>query len=393
MLKSYKFNIEPDQDQIKLIERHFGACRFIYNRSLDRKIKLYTEKNKKISCFELIKEITHLKKKEEFAWLKDVYIGSLQKSVINLEIAFTKFFREKKGFPKFKSKNDPKQSYQYVLGAKVNQETKKLKLPKFKKEFRIRGFRQFDGKIKTTTISKEGGKYFVSILVDDGIPLPQRTEIKKEFAIGIDLGIKDFATLSNGEKIQNSKFIKKYENNLAKQQKRLARKVKGSNRRAKQKLKLAKAYRKITNARSDFLHKFSTDLVKKYDTICIEDLNISGMVKNQNLAKAINDCGWGKFQDMLNYKAEWYGKNILTIGRFDPSSKVCSCCGYVKNDLQLKDRKWTCPDCSSTHDRDVNAAKNILNFAFQKQNLSPSGRGEEDMELLGYESGEVSNLT
>lgn len=392
MFKSYKFNIKPNKEQTEMLEKHFGACRFIYNWALDKKIKLYTEEDKKISCFDLIRQITPMKKTEEFAWLKDIYIGSLQKSVVNLECAFTRFFKEKKGFPKFKSKNNSRQSYQCVIGCKINQELGLIKLPKIKKEFKLRGFRAFSGKIKTVTILREDSKYFVSILIDDGKDMPVKSHIFKNKAIGIDLGIKDFATLSNGEKIANPRLIKKYEKNLAKHQRRLARKQKGSNRRVKQKIKLAKAYSKTSNARTDFLHKTSTNIIKRFDTICIEDLNVSVMVKNHNLAKAINDCGWGKFREMLNYKADWYGKNILTIGRFEPSSKVCSCCGFVNNDLKLKHRKWQCPECQTVHDRDINAAKNILNFAFQKQNLSPSGRGGEGVELFNYESDEASNL-
>jgi len=393
MFKSYKFNIKPDKEQTEMLEKHFGACRFMYNWALDKKIKLYTEENKKISCFDLIRQITPMKKTEEFSWLKDVYIGSLQKSVVNLESAFTRFFKEKKGFPKFKSKNDSRQSYQCVIGCRVNQELGLIKLPKIKKQFKLRGFRNFEGKIKTITIAREANKYFISILVDDGKEPPEKIKISKDKAIAIDLGIKDFATLSNGEKIANPKFIKKHEKNLAKQQRRLARKKKGSNRRVKQRIKLAKVYGKIANARTDFLHKTSTNLINRFDAICIEDLNVSGMVKNHNLAKAISNCGWSKFREMLNYKAEWYGKNILTIGRFEPSSKVCSCCGSINNDLQLKDREWQCSKCQAVHDRDINAAKNILNFAFQKQNLSPSGRGVEDAELFNYESDEPSNLT
>ena len=393
MFKAYKFNIKPNKEQIGLLLKHFGACRFVYNRALARKIELYTKENKKISCFELVKELTPLKKEEEFVWLKEVYTNSLQKSIINLDMAFTKFFKEKKGFPKFKSKNASRQSYQYPQGVKVDQEKQIIKLPKFKKPFKLRGFRKFDGKIKTTTISLESnGKYYVSILIDDGKELPEKVESKKENAIGVDVGIKEFATLSNGDVIANPKHLKAKEKKLAKHQRRLARKTKGSNRRKKQKLRVAKIHKRIANSRLDFLHKTSTDLIRKFDTICVENLNISGMVKNHNLAKAISDCGWGKFREMLNYKAEWYGKNILEIGRFEPSSKVCSCCGSVKTDLQLKDRRWTCIDCGSEHDRDHNAAKNILNFAFQKQNLSPSGRGKEDVELLGHESCEASSL-
>lgn len=392
MYKFYKFNFKPNKQQIELLQKHFGACRFVYNRALARKIELYTKEKKRISCFNLIKELPSLKKEEEFKWLNDIYSASLQKSIINLDAAFSKFFEKKQGFPKFKSKNTSKQSYQYPQNVQID-ELGAMKLPKFKKTFKLRGFKKFEGKIKTVTISCESDdKYYASILVDNGKLSPSKTEIKKESSIAIDLGIKDFATLSNGEKIANPKFIKKYEKNLNKHQRRLARKTKGSKRRAAQKIKVARVYKKLSNSRIDFLQKTSSNLIKNFDTICIEDLNVSGMVKNHNLAKAISDCGWSKFREMLNYKAEWYGKNILTIGRFEPSSKVCSCCGFVNNDLRLIDRNWQCQSCENNHDRDINAAKNILNFAFQKQNLSPSGRGVEDMELLGYGNCEVSNL-
>lgn len=270
-------------------------------------------------------------------------------------------------------------------GVKVDQEKFHLKLPKIEQTFKIRGFRKFEGIIKTATISKNpSNEFYASILIDDNKEVLQKKEIKRETSIGIDVGIKHFATLSNGEKIDNPKNTKKYAKSLAKHQKRLSRKVKGSNRRNKQKLKVAKIHQKISNSRNDFQHKVSTKLVKEFDTICIETLSVKNMIKNQNLSKSISDCAWSKFFTMLDYKCNWHGKNLLKLGRFEPSSKICSC-GVVNQKLTLRDREWTCQSCNTTHDRDILAANNILHFCLQKQNLiavSTMDNSFENMESL-----------
>lgn len=367
MLKAFKYRIYPNAEQEVIFAKHFGSCRFLYNWGLARKIELYQKESKRISCFDLIKEITQLKKQEEYKWLVEVNSQSLQQSLRHLDNAFTRFFREKKSFPKFHKKTG-KQSFAVPQSVKIDFENNQIQIPKCK-QINAKLHRKFEGNVKTCVISKNpSGKYFISVLVENNEKLPQKAEIKSETAVGIDLGIKDFATLSNGEVIANPRHLKSKEIQLAKHQKRLARKKKGSKRRELQKKRVAKIYEKISNERRDFLHKTSKKIVQEFDTVIIEDLNVKGMVKNHNLAKAISDCSWGTFTNMLEYKCDWYGKNLVKIGRFQPSSKLCSC-GVINKDLKLSDREWTCKVCNATHDRDLLASRNIKNLGLQKQNL------------------------
>ncbi len=368
MIKAYKYRIYPNAEQKIIMAKHFGSCRFLYNWGLARKIELYQKENKRISCFDLIKEITILKKQEEYRWLQEVLAQSLQQSLMHLDNAFTRFFREKKGFPKFHKKNG-NQSFTVPQNVKIDFEKNQIQIPKCK-QVKAKLHREFEGSIKTCVISKNpSGKYFISVLVENNVELPQKAEIKSETAVGIDLGIKDFATLSSGEVIANPRHLKSKEIKLAKHQKRLARKKKGSKRRELQKKKVAKIYEKISNERNDFLHKTSKKIVQEFDTIIIEDLNVKGMVKNHNLAKAISDCSWGTFTNMLEYKCNWYGKNLVKIGRFEPSSRLCNSCGTINKELKLSDRVWTCKVCNTAHDRDHLASQNIKTFGLQKQNL------------------------
>jgi putative transposase len=376
MLKAYKYRMYPKPKQEVLLAKHFGCTRFIYNWALDQKIKKYQIENKSLSCFDLINQLVQLKTSEATKWLSEVNSQSLQSAIVHLDKAFTRFFREKKGFPKFKNKHK-RQSFACPQNVKIDWHNSTTKLPKIG-EVKTVFSRQFDGKIKTCTISKtRTNKYFVSILIDDGKSTPKPVPIRKETAIGIDLGIKDFAITSNGEKISNPKYLREAEIRLAVLQKQASRKVKGSNNRKKANFRVAKQHEKITNKRIDFLHKVSTKLIRENQTICLETLNVAGMMKNHCLAKSIADVSWSKFVEFLTYKAEWLGHNIVRIGRFEASSKTCSVCGNVKRDLMLKDREWTCSGCRTCHDRDVNAAKNIRNFALQKQNLigTNSGKG------------------
>lgn len=367
MLKAFKFRLYPNEEQKTIFAKHSGSCRFLYNYGLAKKIELYQKENKRISCFELINEITELKKQEEYKWLAEVNSQSLQQSLRHLDNAFTRFFREKIGFPKFHKKNG-KQSFTIPQNVRIDFDNNLITIPKCK-SIKAVLHRKFEGKIKTCVISRNpSDKYFISILIDNNSELLQKVEIKSETAVGIDLGIKDFATLSNGIKIENPKHLKQKEKKLAKHRKRLSRKKKGSKRRELQKNKVARVYEKITNSRNDFLHKTSTKIVKEFDTIITENLNVKGMVKNHNLAKSISDCGWSTFTSMLQYKCDWYGKNYVKIGRFEPSSRLCSC-GAINKDLKLSDREWTCQVCKNTHDRDILAANNIKTFGLQKQNL------------------------
>lgn len=367
MLKAYKFRLNPTKDQKTLIEKHIGSCRFVYNWALAEKIETYEQTGKSISQFDLNKKITTLK--EEKTWLTEVNSQSLQGMTRNLESAFTKFFREKTGFPNFKSKKNPIQSFPIPQHYTVDFENNTLKLPKIGVVKAIL-HRKFEGSLKVATLSKScTGKYYISILVDDGTVIPEKQEFITETTIGIDVGIKDFAVLSNGEKLENPKYLKASIKKLKALQRQVSRKVKGSNNRRKAINKLAKLHEKITNQRNDFQNKLSFKLISENQAIALETLNVDGMIKNHHLAQSISDASWSSFVTKLQYKAEWSGKTILRIGRFQPSSKVCNNCGYYNKDLTLKIREWTCPDCNAFHDRDVNAAINIKKFALIDQNL------------------------
>jgi putative transposase len=370
ILKAYKYRLYPNKQQQELLSKHFGCCRYIYNYALAKKIEHYTKEKKTLSRFEIQKDLVSLKNEKETKWLKEVNSQSLQASLVNLDQAYTRFFREKNGFPKFKSKHN-KQSCQFPQKNKVDFENNKLHVMKFREGIKCRFHRQFEGIIKTVTVNKtKTDKYFASILVEENIPEPKKEKPDINKAIGIDLGIKDFAVCSNGKSFENPKHLKKSICKLKKEQKKLSRKKKGSNRRNKQRKRVAKIHEKITNQRNDFLHKVSRELIdeNQINTYCLETLNVKGMMKNHCLAQSIGDVGWSTFISFLMYKAEWEGKNILRIDRFEPSSKICNVCGKVNQELKLSDRKWVC-ECGAKHDRDFLAACNIRDFAFDKQNL------------------------
>ena len=298
-----------------------------------------------------------------------------------MDSAFTRFFREKKGYPKFKSKKG-KQSFQFVDQVKINFINHKVRLPKigwvnFYKN------QEFIGKIGTVTISKSStGKYYMSILVDDGRELPAKAPINYETSVGIDVGIKDFAVLSNGQVFENPRHLERAEKRLKVLQRRLAKKQKGSNRREKARLAVAKAHEKVRNCRIDYIHKVTSKIISENQTVIIEDLNIEGMMKNGKLAKHIGSASWYEFFRQLQYKAGWNGVNLIRIGRFEPSSKMCLC-GAINKDLKLSQREWNCPNCGRHNDRDLLAAINIKRFGLQEQNLigiSPAECGVEGVE-------------
>lgn len=365
MLKAYKYRLLPSEAQKAQLAAYFGCCRFIYNLGLETKIAAYRSAGKSPSYFELTKQLTELKNSGYADWLKDCPSQSLLASLRNLDSAYTQFFKGQ-GFPQFKRRASL-QSIQFPQ--KVRIEKNKIFFPKLRKVEFIEHRRVGSGLIKTVTITKTASnQYFVSILIDNKKDLPSKKKIKTNTIVGIDMGLKTFATLSDGTQFHAPKFLLEHLKRLRIEQRKLQRKFKKGVKQQskgyqKQKLVVAKLHEKIANRRKDFLQKTSTAIIKQYDTICLEDLNIKGMMKT-NLAKSVVDVSWYEFSRMLEYKASWYGKNIIYIGRFDPSSKICSTCGTINKELKLSDRVWTCK-CGVTHDRDKNAAINIKNFGLR----------------------------
>jgi putative transposase len=377
VLKTYKFRIYPTKDQESTLTQMFGCSRFVWNYFLNNSKAHYTNTKEHLSYFDNCRLLTLLKQKEETSFLKNTNSQVLQASIKNLDKAFQAFFKKQRGFPKFKNKNR-KQSIHIPQNLSV--ESNQLFIPKLKSGIEIVLHRNFNGKIKTSTISKtKTNKYFVSICVEESIKeLP-----KTDKSIGIDLGIKTFAVLSNGEEIQKQKISTKLEKKLKICQRHLSRKQKGSGKKEKQRVKLARLHEKILNKKQDFMHKASTKLINENQVICLEDLNVKGMLKNRKLAKSIQDCSWSSFVSMLEYKAKWYGRTIIFVDRFYPSSKLCNKCGWKNEGLRLEDREWFCNQCGTNHKRDLNASKNIL-----KQGLKiASSAGTAD-----YERGENIKL-
>jgi putative transposase len=371
MLIAYKYRIYPNLVQKELMAKHFGCARYVYNWGLEKKSKAYQTEDKNLTCFDLINEMVKLKKIEEYKWLSEVNSQSLQMPLRNLDNAYTNFFKKRGKFPKFKSKSDSHQSFQCPQNVHISFDDGHLWLPKFKQPIKAIFHRRFFGDIKTCTVSvNPAGQYYISALVEDHKIIPVKSEISKEKSIGLDLGIKHFVTLSTGEKIENPKWLKKAEKKLKRLNRQISKSIKGSKNRDKKRKRLAKAHNKVVNQRKDFHHKLSIKLIRENQTICIEDLSIQEMMQkgNSQLSKEIGNVGWAQFVQFLQYKAEWYGRNIVKIGRFEPSSKLCTC-GKINNSLTLSDREWTCSGCGTTHDRDVLAANNILNFALNPKNL------------------------
>lgn len=362
MLLSYKYELRPTIEQKTQLNQAIGACRFVYNLALETKISAY-KSGKSYSAYDLMKQMTDLK--NECKWLNDVPSQSLQQSLFDLDKAYSNFFKGHNDFPKFKSKHN-KSSFRIPVAVEIDYNKCKVKLPKYG-WIDFNRDRKINGTIKQATISKTPtGRYFISVLVDNLVEDSTSKIIKEETTIGIDLGIKTFAVLSNGVEIQNPRNTKKLSDKLRVAQRSLSRKKKGSKRRNRQKLKVAKIHEKINNRRSDFLNKLSNEITNQYDTICLETLNVKGMIKNRKLSKHIADVSWSEFNRQLEYKAKNKGKNIVRIGRFEPSSKMCSC-GVINKELTLKDREWTCKSCNTTHNRDLLAAQNIKRFGLRTQ--------------------------
>lgn len=372
MIKAYKYKLKPNTTQETAMNQFLGSARFIYNWGLNRKTEQYKLNGTSPNYNALAKELTLLKQTEGFTWLQDVPIDALQQSLRNLENAFTRFFREHKGYPKFKSKKDNYSSYKVIKSVHFDFTNWKVKLPKLGWVNLCKNhiFNQLNCRQGTVTVSKDCcGTYWCSVVVDDMQDKPSKAKMVESTAVGIDLGIKDFAILSDGTKFSNPKYYECSQRKLAKLQKQFAKSKKGSHRHELLRIKIARLHKSISNQRNDMLHKLSTYLINSYDNVCLEDLNVEGMMQNHHLAKSIQSVSWSTFVSMLSYKSEQQGKNVIFIGRFEPSSKLCHNCGYINKDLKLNDREWTCPICGEHLDRDINAAINIRHIAFEKQNL------------------------
>ena len=372
MFRAYKYRIYPTNIQEDLINKHIGSVRFLYNLALETKQIAYAGNRINLSRYDLQKQLVELKK--EYDWLTEVNSQSLQVALRNLDASYLSFFKGINKFPKYKSKN--RNALSFSIPQNVKLDSSRLIIPKFKEGIKITVHREMLGIIKSATISRTPtGKYFASILVDTNTETPPKRVITEETTIGIDLGIKTFLVDSNGKSFDNPKHLRKAQSKL----KYISRKY-SKNKGKRTKHRLALLHEKVVNQRKDFLHKVCSELISENQTIAIENLNISGMLKSHNLAQSITDVSWGMFIDILKYKAEWNGVNILKIGRFDPSSKTCSVCGTVNKELTLKDREWNCNNCNSILDRDINAAINIRNFGL-KQHLSVGCRLKNQKEL------------
>ena len=364
--RGYKYRLYPNKAQREALAQTFGCCRYVYNWGLDRKSTVYAETGKSLSAYDLGKELTALRKEKDKLWLNDVLRAPLIQSLRHLDSAFEKFFKKQGGYPRFKKKHN-KQSATYDRD-RFSITDRGVKLYKMPGEVKIRFDRPLPkgGEIRNAAVSMDSaGRYFVSIVVKEEIatlpPLKAR--------IGIDLGLTHFATFSTGEKIDNPRHFERHYKRLRRAQKSLSRKKKGSKNRDKARRKVARIHARITDARKDFLHKLSTRLISENQAIGTETLRVQNMLKNKRLSRHIGNAGWGGFVAMLQYKADWYGRDVVPADTFFPSSKTCSVCGYKLAELPLGIRQWTCPKCSTIHDRDINAAINIRNHTVRMTGL------------------------
>jgi putative transposase len=358
--KSFNYRLYPTEEQKVLLSRHFGHTRFVYNYFLRARSDYYLQnKNsdikKSLNYYDNANYMIEMKKSEEFNWLKEVNAQSLQQALRQLDVAYNKFFRKQSKFPNFKKRSGRNS---FTIPQHISVEDGSIQIPKFKEGIKLNYHKELEGEICFATVSKtSAGNYYCSITCEVDIqPFP-----KTGSEVGIDLGIKDYAILSNGVKYDNPRYFVKGQKVLTYRQNKMSKvKNKESRTYKTRKLIVARTHAKNKNKRKDYLHKLSTELVKNHDLICLESLNVKGMIKNHKLAKHISDASWGNFVNYLEYKCQWYGKELIKIDRFFPSSKTCSECGWQKDNLKLSDREWVCEECGIIHDRDINASRNIL---------------------------------
>lgn len=395
ILKAYKFRIYPNATQRQLLTKHFGCCRFVYNKFLERRNEKYKRDKEILGYCDNARELALLKKSEDTKWVAEVYSHALQAELRHLDGAFKKFYTaikqgkaepiirngkptgKRKYEPRFKSKRDENQSVTFPDNVRVLDG--RLVLPKFKTPIRMKMHRPLGGKICHATVSRDcRGKYYVSILCEEECAILPEASRK---SIGIDLGIKEMAVCSNGERVANPKFLERGEKHSKYLHRQVSKKKRGSNRRRRARMRLSRHYEKVANRRSDYIHKFTKRIISENQAVCVEDLNVRGMESNHHLAKSIGSVAFGEIARQLEYKCGWYGRGFVKVGRFYPSSKTCNHCGHINRGLTLKDREWTCEQCGTEIDRDYNAALNIE--AEGMRILSGDGALSDDKQKCG----------
>lgn len=384
LFKAYRFRLYPTEAQKVLLSKTFGCCRYVYNRALALKTALYQQEKRGISVFEIDKQMTKWKQDEETAWLTEVSAQALQSSLRGLDTAFTRFFKQISAYPNFKSKHCGHQSFSNPQGTRIDPDSQRVVIPRFKEGIRCAISQDIgSGTIKTSTVSRTpSGKHYISILVEHEGDLPAPPAPTEARTLGLDLGIKSYLTDSTGTKVDNPRTLARHLKRLRRAQRRLSRRTKVSANRDKARHRVALIHERISNIRSDFLHKLTRRLVdnQDYDSFAIEDLAVQNMMEtgSRSMSRSIGDASWAEFRRQLTYKTAWKGKNVLVIGRFEPSSRTCDRCGQINRGLTLADRTWMC-SCGAEHDRDILAARNIRRFAFCEQNTQSVPLAKRDV--------------